>query len=66
MFAANPADLTLALQKAAEGFTAIIDCPRDTEIIDIQQLQLPVLTKTKYDKLTLTHKLSGVIPPMDR
>ena len=33
----------------------------DTDIIDIQQLLLTVLMKTKYDELTLTHKLSGVI-----
>ena len=62
----KPADLTLALQKAKEGFTAIVDCPMDTEIIDIQQLLLPVLMKTKYDELTLTHNLSGVVLPTER
>ena len=57
----KPADLTLALQKTTEVFKAIVYCPTDTDIIDIQQLLLPVLMKTKYDELTLTHNLSGVI-----
>ena len=35
MAAAKPTDLTLALQKATVGFTAILDCPTDTDIIDI-------------------------------
>ena len=62
----KPANLTLALQKATEGFTAIMDCPTDNDIIGIWQLLLPVLMKTKYDKLTLTHNLSGVIIPTER
>ena len=66
MSATKPVDLTLALQKATEGFTAIIDRPTDTDIIDIRQLLLPVLTKTKYEKLILTHNISGVIPPTKR
>ena len=66
MSATNPADLTLALQKATEGFTAIVDCPTDNYIIDIRQLLLPVLMKTEYDELTLTHNLSGVILPTER
>ena len=66
MSATKPADLTLALQKATEGFTAIVDQPTDTDIIDIRQLLLPVLMKTKYDELTLTHNLSGFIIPKDR
>ena len=66
MLAIDPADLTLALNKATEGFTAIVDCPTDTNIINIRQLLLPVLLKTKYDELTLTHNLSGVIIPTER
>ena len=66
MLATKPADLTLALQKAAEGFTAIVDRPRDNNLIEIRQLLLPVLMKTKYNELTLTHNLSGVILPSNR
>ena len=47
----KPADLTLALQKATEGFTAIVDRPTDNYLIEIRQLLLPVLMKTKYDDL---------------
>ena len=61
MLETNPGDLNLALQKATEVFIAIVDCPTDTDIIDIQKLLLPVLMKTKYDELTLTHNLLGVI-----
>ena len=66
MSATKPADITLVLQKAKKGFTAIVDLPTDNDIINIQQLLLPVLLKTKYDKLTLTHNLSGVILPNER
>ena len=66
MLATKPADLTFAFQKATERFTAIIDQPTDTNIININQLLLHVLMKKKYDKLTLTHNLSGVILPTDR
>ena len=66
MLATKSVDLTLALQKAMEGFTAIVDRPTDTEIIDIQQLLLPVLMKTNYEELTLTHNLSGDILPTER
>ena len=66
MSATNPADLTIALQKATEGFTAIVDLPTDKNLIDIRQLLLPVLMKTKYNELTLTHNLSGFIPPSER
>ena len=66
MLATKPADLILALQKAAEGFTAIVDRPTDNNIIDILQLLLPVLMKTKYDEITLAHNLSGVIIPTER
>ena len=65
MSATKPADLSLALQKATEEFTAIVARPTDNNIIEIRQLLLPVLTKTKYDELTLTHHLSGVILPSD-
>ena len=60
------ADLTLTLQKASEGLTAIIYRPMDTDIIDIWQLLLHVLMKTKYETFTLTHNLSRVILPTER
>ena len=63
MSATKPAGLTVTLQKATEGFTDIVDCPTDTDIINIQQLLLPVLMKTKYGKLTLKHNLLGVTLP---
>ena len=66
MLVTKPADLTLALQKATEVFIAIIVFPTDTNIIDIQQLLLHVWMKTKYDGLTLTHNLFGVILPTER
>ena len=66
MLATNPSDLTLALQKSTEGFTAIVDQPTDTDIIDFRQLLGHVLMRTKYDKLALTHNLSGIILPADR
>ena len=66
MSATKQADLTLALQKETDGFTAIVDRPTDTSIINIQKLLLPVLMQTKYDKLALTHNLSRVILPRDR
>ena len=59
----KPANLILALQKATKGFTAIVDCPTDNDLIEIRQLLLPVLMKTIYDELTLTHNLSGGILP---
>ena len=49
-----------------ERFTAIVDHPTDNNIIDIQQLLMPILMKTKYGELTLTHNLSGVIIPTER
>ena len=66
MSATKPADITLALQKAMEGFTAIVDRPTDNYLIEICQLLLPVLMNTKYDELTLTHNLSGDIIPSKR
>ena len=66
MSATKPAELTLALQKATEGFTAIVDQPTDNDLIETCQLLVPVLMKTKYDELTLTHNLSGVILPYER
>ena len=66
MSATKPADLTLTLQKATEGFTEIVDRPTDNDLIEIRQLLIPVLMKTKYDELTLTHNLSGGILPSKR
>ena len=66
MSATNPADLTLALKKATEGFTAVVDRPTDKKIIDIRKQLLPILMKTKYDELTLTHNLSGFIITTER
>ena len=66
MSATKPADLTLALQKATEGFTVIVDRPTDNDIINIRKLLVPVLMTTKYDKLTLTHNLKGFILPLER
>ena len=63
MSATKQANLILALQKATEGFTAIVDRPTDNDLIEIPQLLVTVLMKTKYDELTLTHNLSGVILP---
>ena len=65
MSATKPANLTLALQKATEGFTAIMNRPTDNNLIEIHQLLLPVLMKTKYDEITLTHNLLGVIIPSE-
>ena len=62
----KPYDLTLTLQKATEGFTAIMDRPTDNDIIEIRQLLLTVLMRKKYDDLTLTHNLLGVILPSER
>ena len=66
MSATEPANLPLTLQKETEGFTEIVDRPTDNDIINIRKLLLPVLMKTKYDELTLTHNLSGVILPTKR
>ena len=59
MPATKPSNLTPALQKATKEFIATVDLPTDTDIIDIRQLLLPVLMKTKYDELTLSHNLLG-------
>ena len=61
----KPADFTLALQKATEGFTEIVDRPTENDLIEIRQLIVPVLMKTKYDELTLTHNLLGGILPSE-
>ena len=66
MSATKPDDLTLALQKAMEGFTAIMDRPTDNDLIEIRQLLVSVLMKTKYDELTLTHNILGVILSSER
>ena len=65
MSATKSEDLTLALQKATEVFTVIVDHPTGTDNINIWKLLLPVLMKTKYDTLTLTHNISGVILPTE-
>ena len=62
----KPADLTLVIQKAAEGFTAIVDRPTYNNILDICQILLPVLMITKYDEIDPKHNLFGVILPTDR
>ena len=62
----KPADIILALQKVTEGFTAIIDRPTDTDIINICQLLFLVLMQKKYNELTLTDNLYGVILLTDR
>ena len=49
-----------------EGFTATVDQPTDNDIINIRNLILLVLLTTKYDELTLTHNLLGVIIPSKR
>ena len=66
MWETKPVNLTLPLQKATEGFTAIMNRPTDNYVIKIRQLLLSVLMKTKYDELNLTHNLSGVILPSER
>ena len=57
MLATKPA----TLQKATEGFTAIVDEPTDNNLIDIRQLLVPIIMKTKCDEFTLTHNILGVI-----
>ena len=59
------AELTLAIQKVTEGFTANVYRPTDNDIINIRQIILPVLMETKYDELRLTHNLLGVILPTE-
>ena len=66
MLATKTAELTLAIQKATEGFTVIVDRPADNNLIEIQQLLVPVLMNTTYDELTLQHNLAGVILPTKR
>ena len=66
MSATKPAELTLAIQKATEGFTVIVDRPTDNDLIEIWQLLVPVLMKNTYDELTLHHNLSGFILPVKR
>ena len=57
MSATNPSNITLALEKATEGSTVIVDRPMDKDLIKIRQLLVPVLMKTKYNELTRTHNL---------
>ena len=66
MLATNPTELTLAIQKATEGFTVIVDRPTDNNLIEIRKLLVPVFPKTAYDELTLQHNLAGVILPTER
>ena len=65
MSATKPAKITLAIQKVAEGCTVILDRPTDNDLIEIQQLLVPVFMKTTYDELTLQHNLSGFILPAE-
>ena len=65
MSATKSADLTLVLQKVTKGFTEIMDSPTDNDLIEICQLLLPVLMKTKYYEIKLTQNLSGVILPSE-
>ena len=66
MSATKPAELTLAIQKATEGFTVIVDRPTDNDLIKIRKLLVPALMRTTYNDLTLQHNLSGVILPAGR
>ena len=66
MSATKSAELTLAIQKATEGFTVIVDRPTDNDLIEIRQLLIPVLMKTTYNELILQHNISGVILPAKR
>ena len=66
MSAIKPAELTLVIQKATEGFTVIVDRPTENDLIEIRQLLVPVLMKTTYDELTLQHNLAGFILPTKR
>ena len=66
MSATKLAELALAIQKATEGFTVIVDRPTDNDLIEIPKLLVPVLMKTTYDELTLQRNLSGVILPAER
>ena len=66
MSATKPTELTVAIQKAREGFTVIVDSPTNNDLIEIRQLLVPVLMKTTYDELTLQHNLAGVILPTER
>ena len=45
---------------------AIVDRTTDNYLIEIHQLLLPVLMKKKYDELTSTKKLLGVVLPSRR
>ena len=66
MSATKTADLALAIQKATEGFTVIVDRPTDNYLIEIRQLFVPVLMKTTYDESTLEHNILRVILPAER
>ena len=65
MSATKLADLTLAIQKATEGFTEIVDRLTDNDIINIRHLLLPVLMKTKYDKLALAELAASLAVLVD-
>ena len=66
MSATKPAEITLAIQKATEGFTVIVERPTDNDLIEIRKLLVPVLMKTTYNELTLQHNLAGFILPTER
>ena len=61
MSATKPYGLTLAIEKASEGFAAIATKPTDDDIVNISQLLVPVLMSTKYYELKNKHNLSGVV-----
>ena len=66
MLATKPAELTLAIEKASEVFSAIAKKPTDDDIFYIGQLLALVLMRTRYNELKNEHKFSGVILPQIR
>ena len=58
----TPADLTLVIAKATQGFVATNDKLADEYIVNIRKLLTPVLIKFKpYDHLKNQHSFAGVI-----
>ena len=50
MLDTKPEELTLAIKKSSKGFAAIATKPTDDDIVNIRQLLVPVLVRTKYDE----------------